>query len=191
MMKANQMPSRLRPLPPEGLAPDQRALYDAIAHGPRAQGPQHFPLLDEAGALRGPFNAMLLSPALGSALQDVGAAIRFGGSLPPRARELAILVVSHHWDADFERESHEAVGRAIGLSDDELVAVRAGDAEVFTGDERLVMRVAGQLVAGDLDDALWAEASAALGASTIYDLTVLVGYYAMLALQLRVFRVGD
>lgn len=185
------MPARLRPLPPEALDADQRALYDAIAHGPRAQGPQHFPLLDDDGALRGPFNAMLLSPALGSALQDVGAAIRFGGSLPPRARELAILVVARHWDSDFERESHEAVSRAVGVTDAEIAAVREGDADAFTGDDRLVVQVAGQLAAGDLDDALWSEASAVLGEAAVYDLTVLVGYYATLALQLRVFRVDD
>ena len=46
------------------------------------------------------------------------------------------------------------------------------------------------LLDGDLDDERWAEASASLGAAVVFELTTLVGYYATLALQLRVFRVG-
>ncbi len=45
------------------------------------------------------------------------------------------------------------------------------------------------LLDGDLDDDLWDEASTTLGAEVVFELTVLVGYYATLALQLRVFRV--
>jgi hypothetical protein len=45
------------------------------------------------------------------------------------------------------------------------------------------------LLDGDLDDALWAEASAAIGEQVMFELTTLVGYYSTLALQLRVFRV--
>jgi len=35
---------------------------------------------------------MLLQPAVGQALQALGAALRYQGSLPDRARELATLV---------------------------------------------------------------------------------------------------
>jgi 4-carboxymuconolactone decarboxylase len=44
--------------------------------------------------------------------------------------------------------------------------------------------------AGDLDDAQYAGAVAQLGEAGVFELTTLVGYYATLALQLRVFRVG-
>ena len=43
--------------------------------------------------------------------------------------------------------------------------------------------------AGDLDDAEYAEAVGHLGPSGLFELLTLVGYYATLALQLRVFRV--
>jgi hypothetical protein len=46
---------RLAGFSPDSLAPAQRALYNAIAGGLRASGPQHFPLLDADGCLRGPF----------------------------------------------------------------------------------------------------------------------------------------
>jgi len=184
------MTDRQRPFRPEELEADQRALYDAIAGGPRARGPQHFALTREDGSLRGPFTALLLAPALGSALQAVGAAIRYEGALSARARELAILLVATHWDSAFEREAHEAVGIAVGLTHEEIVALRDGETSVFVGSESVVARTVAELLLGDLDDETWTEASDALGSAAIFELTTLVGYYSTLALQLRVFRVG-
>ena len=46
------------------------------------------------------------------------------------------------------------------------------------------------VLAGDLDDDAYAGAVAELGEAGVFELTTLVGYYATLALQLRVFRVG-
>ena len=183
------MAGRVQAFTPEALSGAQRDLYEAIAGGPRAKGPQHFALTREDGSLRGPFNALLLAPELGAALQDVGAAIRYRGALTDRAREIAILLVAARWDSAFEREAHEAVGAAAELTGAELTALRDEETTAFTGDEGLVARVTAALLDGDLDDELWGEASVALGADVVFELTVLVGYYATLALQLRVFRV--
>jgi len=184
------MQGRVQPFEPGALEPAQRELFEAIAGGPRAQGPQHFALTRPDGSLRGPFNAFLLAPELGGALQNLGAAIRYRGELTPRAREIAILLVAAHWDSEFEREAHEAVGAASGLRPDELAALRNGDATAFAGDEGVVAAATVQLLAGDLDNELWRVASEAIGAEVVFELTTLVGYYSTLALQLRVFRVA-
>lgn len=183
------MTARIRPRPPAELDPAERALYDAITSGPRARGPQHFPLTARDGSLRGPFDAFLLSPAIGGALQEVGAAIRYRTALHDRARELAILLVAARWRSAFERESHEAIARALGFTDAELAAIRTEDASAFTGSEGVIARTVLALLDGDLDDEAWGAASASLGAAVVFELTTLVGYYATLALQLRVFRV--
>jgi 4-carboxymuconolactone decarboxylase len=183
------MTERLARFTPGDLTGEQRALYDTITGGPRGQGRQVFPLTDDEGALAGPFNAMLLHPPLGSALQALGSAVRYQGVLDDRAREIAILVVARHWRSGFERYSHEAIGASIGLSDTELAALRAGEA---FGDEhdRLVAATAAALAArGDLSDAEFTAARDALGSAAVFELTTLVGYYAMLAMQLRVFQV--
>lgn len=182
--------ARLPKLEPSSLDDEQRSLYDAIAGGRRAQDPQLFQLTDEAGRLEGPFNAFLLQPRLGSALQAVGSSVRYETGLDGRCREIAILVVAAHWRSDFEWYAHEAVGRSVGLGDTELAAVREGRHAALAGREAMVARtVAALVVRGDLDDVEYREAVEAIGPAGLFELLTLVGYYATLALQLRVFRV--
>lgn len=182
---------RLAKLSPAELDEPQRALYDAIASGPRARGPQLFALTDDAGGLEGPFNAMLLSPPVGGALQALGAAVRYGSGLADRDREIAILVVAHAWNCAFEVYAHEAVGHAAGLADEELAALRAGEYQHLADHERLIANTSAALaVRSALTDLEFATARDALGLRLLFELTTLVGYYATLALQLRVFDVG-
>jgi 4-carboxymuconolactone decarboxylase len=164
--------ARIPKLDPASLDDEQRSLYDAIAGGRRAQGPQLFRLADHGGRLEGPFNAFLLQPRLGSALQAL------------------ILVVAAHWQSAFEQYAHEAVARSAGLGDAELAALRDGRPGELAGREATVARTAAALAArGDLDDAEYREAVGEVGTEGLFELLTLVGYYATLALQLRVFRV--
>lgn len=181
---------RIPRLTPDELNDEQRALYEAIAGGPRAGGTQHFPLRAPDGSLNGPFNGFLLSPPVGDALQEVGAAIRYRTTLDDRARELAILLVAARWRSVFERDSHEAIARHLGFTEEQLEAVRGEDVSELAPHERRVGDVVIALLDGDLDDAAWSAAVDDLGRETIFELTTLVGYYGTLALQLRVFRVG-
>ncbi|WP_433824484.1 carboxymuconolactone decarboxylase family protein [Actinoplanes sp. CA-015351] len=142
--------------------------------------------MDADGALVGPFNAMLLQPALGEALQQLGGAVRYRTGLTGRAREIAILTVARVWKSDFETYAHRAVGRVVGLSEQELDATTFDDPG-----EQLVADTTFALASrNDLTDEEFAQAEAGLGLPTVFELTTLVGYYATLALQLRVFRVS-
>jgi 4-carboxymuconolactone decarboxylase len=134
---------------------------------------------------------MLYAPAVGQALQELGAAIRFRTTLSPRIREMAILVVAQSWDSEYERSSHEPIGREAGLITAEIEALRAGTDPGFTDEqERVAYSVARSLVGpADLDDEQYAAAVAVLGEQALVELSTLIGYYATLALQLRIFRV--
>jgi 4-carboxymuconolactone decarboxylase len=184
---------RLAKVPVADLDDDQRALYEAITAGPRAAGRSAFSLVDAEGGLEGPFNAMLLHPPVGHALQALGSAVRYRSTLTDRAREIAILLVARQWDSAFETYAHEAVGRAVGLSEPELVALRERRVDAFTDEaERLVASTTLALAARrDLDDEEFRAARDGLGMPALFELTTLVGYYATLALQLRVFRIGS
>jgi 4-carboxymuconolactone decarboxylase len=183
--------TRVSPLTPDAQSAEQRALYDVIVGGPRASQTTVIPLVDEDGRLLGPFEAMLLSPRIGHAAQALGAALRYGTDLSPRIRELAVLAVARHWDSEYERYAHEAIGLVSGLTPGEISAVRSGTPLELTDPvERAALEVVGALLdTGDLDDDEYAEALAVLGETTLFELSTLVGYYATLALQLRLFRV--
>jgi 4-carboxymuconolactone decarboxylase len=187
----NPMDDRLPLLDPADLTSAQAAVYQAIAGGPRAAGPQLFALADSRGRLNGPFNAMLFSPVVGDALQRLGAAVRYGTSLSDRVREMAVLAVATHWDSAFERYAHEAVGRAVGLTEQELSGLRdlATFAPIDPSERAAFDVVRAILHDADLDDDAYAVAVDLLGAQALVELTTLVGYYATLALILKVFRV--
>jgi 4-carboxymuconolactone decarboxylase len=182
---------RLSKLELSDLDDAQRALYQDLVGGPRGQGPQLFSMQDEDGGLEGPFNAMLLSPAVGSALQALGARVRYSSRLGDRARELAILTVGYAWDSGFEIYSHERIARATGLTDTELDAIRTGRLAILDDPaERTVASLARALVTrSDLTNEEYQAGLETLGEDGLFELTTLVGYYATLALQMRVFRV--
>jgi 4-carboxymuconolactone decarboxylase len=183
---------RLPVLSSEEMSPEQVDLYREILGGPRGQGPRAVLLSSGAGGLAGPFNAMLYAPNVGQALQNLGATIRFKTDLSPRIREAAILVVAQVWDSAYERGSHEVIGRDAGLTEEEIAALREGADPGFTDkDEQAAYRVVRALTgpAADLDDEEYATAVDALGQQALVELSTLVGYYATLALQLRIFRV--
>jgi 4-carboxymuconolactone decarboxylase len=171
---------------------EQKDLYRDILSGPRGQGPRAVPLASGAGGLAGPFNAMLYAPPVGHALQELGAAIRFRTELAARVREMAILMVAQVWDSAYERASHEPIGREAGLTDEEIEALRGGADPGFPDkQEQAAYSVVRALTgpAADLDDEEYEAAVAVLGEQALVELSTLVGYYATLALQMRIFRV--
>jgi 4-carboxymuconolactone decarboxylase len=173
------MTARLTPLTPDTLSPAQRAVHDRIASGTR-------------GAVYGPFAVLLHSAELASRVEQLGLFIRYDCSVPHRLRELAILTVGAHWQADFEWFAHAGPAREAGLSDAVLEAVGAraeapdfddeADAEVYRFCRALLRD-------GRVPDALYAPVHARLGDTATVELTGLFGYYSLLAMQLNVFEV--
>lgn len=178
---------RTKTLPAEMTGP-QLELYESIALGARATE-SAFPLTEESGALAGPFDAMLLLPALGQALQALGAEIRFSGTLSARAREMVILTVGHHHKSAFEVSAHEAVGIRIGLTDNEIDDLARGETPVTAGEQEIAAIDVARTLLNDrgLDDRSYQFAVASLGESTLFEVTTVVGYYSLLAVQIQVF----
>ena len=182
--------TRNRRLTPDELDEAQLQLYESILHGPRASQPASVPLVDRLGGLEGPFNAFLLQPALGQALQAVGATLRYSSQLPDRFREIAILVVAARRACAFETYAHEPVARSLGLTPQQLRGLRNHKYEALPPGERLFARAAAEMLdQGTLTDPTFDALRHSIGTDQIFELTVLVGYYSMLAVQLRVFDV--
>lgn len=180
---------RLPARTPAELTSAQRELYDLIAGGPRTAA--LVSVIDAEGALTGPFNAMLECPELGTALQEVGARIRYGSNLAPRLRELIILVVAAHWHSRYEQYGHEATARSVGLNEEEIASLRGGAVPTtLSATERSSVYLARELLAGrDVADELYDDVSSTLGSSGLFALSTIVGYYSTLAMQLRLYRI--
>jgi alkylhydroperoxidase family enzyme len=181
---------RLPWLCPNDLDARQRALYDAVVGSPRATGPRPHPLTGPGGRLQGPFNAMLFSPPVGSALEQLGTALRYRSTLPDRMRELAILEVARRCGSTYEWRVHETAARRAGLTPADLDALWAGGpVPSLAPEERRARDFCAALVEhDDVGDELFAAALTDLGAVMLTELVTLVGYYRGLALSLRVFR---
>ncbi len=164
-------------------------LYDEITSGTRANGP--FPLVDEEGRLLGPFAAMLANPVVGDALQQLGVAIRASTLLAAREREIAILEVARLQGSAYERWAHERVAASIGMTPEEIVALRRGEeAKTLSARETLVRRVVASLCEqAAVGDALFEDARTTLGRVAFADLVHLVGYYRLLASSLSAWEI--
>lgn len=182
---------RLPALEPDDLDPARAALYAEIVGGPRAADRGGSTIADDRGRLRGPFNAMLFNPEMGGPMQALGAAIRYRTSLTDVRREMAILIVAATQDSSYEWFAHEPHARAAGLSGEVISAIAAGrEPRGLDSGDTIVYRATRSLVAeGDLNDATFSELCDELGTTGCVELVALVGYYRMLALALRVFRV--
>ncbi len=183
---------RLPDLTPDQLDDQQRALRERIVGGPRGAGPQHFPLTSPDGALTGPFGVMVHHPALGSPLQELGSALRYATGLDDRVREVAILAVAAATGSAFEQYAHERVGRAAGLTDDELADLADGRFASDDPREQASYDLCRRLLAGRAvhTDEEHDDLVGALGTTTVTELTVLVGYYRTLADLLAVYDVA-
>ncbi len=163
---------------PEGLAPDERRVWDMIASGPR-------------GRVEGPLRIWVKSPGLAETAQALGAFCRFGSSLVPRLSELAILITGAHWKAKFEWHSHLPLALAAGLSEAVAENIRLGQKPAFEReDEAAVYAFATDLITTRrLSEATYQRAIAALGERGTIDLVGILGYYALVSMTLNAFEV--
>jgi 4-carboxymuconolactone decarboxylase len=172
---------------PEELDDAQRAYYDAIVSSPRRREE----VMDDQGRLLGPFNARLLDPAVGAAIQAHGAALRFHSTLTDREREFVILTVARAERSDHEWHIHSDVALRLGVTEGELGCIGSSDPH-WTADpgEVACLELARELLdTADLSDETFARGVAALGQAKVFDVVSLVGHYRDTALALRVWRV--
>ena len=177
---------RLTPMRDEGLDPEQRAMWDAIAAGPRAAT-----AVREGGQLTGPFDVLLRSPGIGLAVSELGARLRFDSSLDLYETELVIVTVAGHWHARYAWLRHEIYAAHEGIPAEVVAAIARGDRPVLESprDQALHTVVRQLLATGAVDDHAYAAALAALGERKLIDAVALTGYYCLSSFLLNTFDV--
>jgi len=116
-------------------------------------------------------------------LLRLGTSILGEQKLGGRFRELAILQVAHQSPAKYEWIQHVPIGKAVGISDEQIAALERGeiDANCFDAEERAVLAFASELV-GDVrpTEATFDAIRKSLSEREIVELILAVGYYMML-----------
>ena len=163
---------------PETMNAEQLRVYQDIIQGPRAR-------------LVGPLRAALHNPELADRWQKMGALLRFGTSISPRASELAILVAARRWNSQLEWHIHAAAAQDAGLPqaviDALLVAAPPRFDDIRDG---AVYEYARQLLQrGVVGEAAYQEVLAMFGEAGTVELTAIIGYYSMVAMTLNAHHI--
>lgn len=116
-------------------------------------------------------------------LLQTGAALLGDAELDDRLRELAILHVARLSGAEYEWIQHVEIGKAVGVTDEQLTALDRGEtaAPCFDDIDRLVLRFTSEVVQ-DVAAAqeTFAQASDAFSPREIVELVLTIGFYMML-----------
>ena len=156
------------------LSAQQLKVFEAVVAGPR-------------GKVQGPLMAALHNPDLADKWQQLGAALRYHTSLPPRLSELAILVTARAWTCQLEWFIHEPIARDAGVEPATIAAIKAGEMPRAIDDEaRAIHDFVHELQADtQVSDATYAKVLARWGVTGVVELTALTGYYSMVAMTLN------
>jgi 4-carboxymuconolactone decarboxylase len=175
-------------IPVENLAPEQRALYDAIRSGPRSKLPNSGAA--KPGPLGGPFNLFLRSPGIGDCVQRLGEEIRFRSSLPSKLNEMAILVTARFWTSQYEWYAHCKLALDAGL--DPAIAHDIAEGrrpENMDADEAIVYDFSRELhEAHGVSDDNYQRALERFGERGVFDLIAVNGFYSLVSMCLNVDR---
>ena len=183
--------SRLAAIRPADATSAQKDVIDAIAGGARGRSRSLESLLDERGGLAGPFNAWVHRPDLGIVVQRLGERLRFHGTLPGAAREIAILTVGARWMAEYEWWAHCRVGRREGVSEETIDAIRRGERPSLSDpvEQAAYDFTSALLETGRVNPASYDAARAQLGDGGLVELVTLAGYYTLVSFTLNAFEV--
>ena len=170
--------SRLPEIDPDNLTEAQQRVYEKIAAGPR-------------GGVRGPFAPLLLCPEVADGVQQVGAWLRFEGSLSGDLRELAILITARVWSAQYEWYAHAPIAEKEGLDPTIMAAVAERREPDFNTEAEATVYAYCQELHGDhrVSDATYGQAVAEFGEAGVMELTALCGHYTTVAMTLNVFGI--
>lgn len=122
------------------------------------------------------------APAALKPLTDLGQAVLLHADLDARLRQIAVLTIARVTESEYERVQHENVARVVGLHDDVIEALRAGEVEPLSPAQRLIATYAEQIAVDvEADPELTREVLGLLGRRQTTELVVCCDYYCAVA----------
>jgi 4-carboxymuconolactone decarboxylase len=181
---------RIQPLRPDQLNPDTRYVHDEIASlVGRSQSPVK--MIDENGALLGPFIPMLQYPQFGVPSLSFLRTLDTHATLSKTVREVTILTVGGFYGAKFELYAHEIMANAFGISQNIIATIAAGGhPHGLNEQETIAHDIAYALVNGHIiPDSTYKYAVQLLGKDGVAELFFLISGYSMIAVMLNGFDI--
>ena len=191
-MNTTHLGGRLPLLDPTDLTDEQKAVYRQLTRTMIPWAEQSgFQSITETGQLIGPFNPVLLSPAITPAFLNLQGAEQAHTSLDDRVRQVVILAVGAVWRSDYELYAHTAVADKAGLPASIIQALASGEVpDGLTEQEKLAARFTRALSTSHrIEAALYREAQAAFGPRGLVDIVYLAGCYHIVCGLLNTFEV--
>ncbi|HZF28036.1 MAG TPA: carboxymuconolactone decarboxylase family protein [Gammaproteobacteria bacterium] len=166
---------RFPPLTWEQMNDAQRTMTQNVLNGAR-------------GNLGGPFNVLMRSPEMGDLAQKLGEYARFRPAMPPKLRELAIIVTARHWTSQYEWYAHRRAAAQAGLGEDVIREIANRERpKGLDRDEQVVYDFATELLeTKTVGDATFKRARDLLGEQGVVDVVAVMGYYQMVSMLLNV-----
>ena len=168
---------RFKPLTFDEMNAAQRTMIEHLLSGPRK-------------GTGGPVNVLLRSPEMGDVVQEFGAKMRFGSSLPPKLNEMAIIIVGRHWTSHYEWYAHRTAAAQAGLNESIIQAIAQGRRPAsMDSDETIIYNFATELLnTKQVGDANFKAVKDRFGERGVVDLIGVMGYYQLVSMLLNVDR---
>jgi len=167
--------TRIAPTDPAYLDAQQQTIYDNILKTYKRMPP--------------PIAVWLHRSAMCDPLEKLGHYVRYSTCLPARLSEFVILLMAKHWHAQYAWVVHKPIALSGGLAPEIIEAVRIGEKPNFTQpDEALIYEFVTTLnQTREMPEEIYERAIVMLGRDGVLDLTGIIGFYALIAIGLKVF----
>ena len=188
---ADRLGGRLPLLAPADLDGEQRQVYEALERSvvPEAAESGFTARLDD-GRFVGPFNALLRIPQIAGGMGQWTRRIA-GSGMADDVRHTVILTVGAWWGAAYEIDAHTSAARAVGIPDEAIAAIVAGDEPAgLTAAAQVAHRLTASLLRSrQVPDELYNDAVTTLGEAALITILCLIGQYQTISSILVCFQV--
>jgi 4-carboxymuconolactone decarboxylase len=151
---------------------------------------QHHAIVDaitqSRGALQGPFTMFLHCPELAGRVANLGAFVRFEGSLDMRVRVLAAMTVAREFEAVYVWGAQTAGARRLGVPEGTIAAISENHSRGIPSEDSEIVEFTRQLLRQHrVEEASVRSMQRRFGNEGFIELTDAIGYYSILAMTVN------
>ena len=138
------------------------------------------------GAVQGPFTMFLHSPEVAGRVADLGAYVRFEGSLDMKVRVLAAMTVAREFEAMYVWGAQTGGARRLGVPEETITAIRDNHSRgVPPEDAQIIEFTRALLRRHRIDEASFKAMQTRFGNDELVQLTTAIGYYTLLSMTVN------